>query len=80
MSARFTTVFTGDGNYHLTNVSRAVTMDGYQTAFEEFCQVIACALRGYPRDVCQSGGRLRASIRQSYENCRAHGIADQRGR
>jgi hypothetical protein len=28
-----TTVFSGDGNYHLTNVSRAVTMDGYQTAF-----------------------------------------------
>ena len=28
-----TTVFSGDGNYHLTNVSRAVTMDDYQTAF-----------------------------------------------
>lgn len=28
-----TTVFSGDGNYHLTNVSRAVTMDCYQTAF-----------------------------------------------
>jgi hypothetical protein len=28
-----TTVFSGDGNYHLTNVSRAVTMDSYQTAF-----------------------------------------------
>lgn len=28
-----TTVFSGDGNYHLTNVSRAVTMDNYQTAF-----------------------------------------------
>jgi Piwi domain len=28
-----TTVFSGDGNYHLTNTSRAVTMDGYQTAF-----------------------------------------------
>lgn len=30
-----TTVFSGDGNYHLTNVSRAVTMDGYQAAFLE---------------------------------------------
>jgi len=30
-----TTVFSGDGNYHLTNVSRAVTMDNYQTAFLE---------------------------------------------
>jgi hypothetical protein len=30
-----TTVFSGDGNYHLTNTSRAVTMDGYQTAFLE---------------------------------------------
>lgn len=28
-----TTVFSGDGNYHLTNTSRAVTMDNYQTAF-----------------------------------------------
>ena len=28
-----TTVFSGDGNYHLTNVSRAVTMDNYQAAF-----------------------------------------------
>jgi Piwi domain len=28
-----TTVFSGDGNYHLTNVSRAVTMDDYQAAF-----------------------------------------------
>jgi hypothetical protein len=28
-----TTVFSGDGNYHLTNTSRAVTMDGYQNAF-----------------------------------------------
>ena len=28
-----TTVFSGDGNYHLTNVSRAVSMDDYQTAF-----------------------------------------------
>lgn len=28
-----TTVFSGDGNYHLTNVSRAVTMDTYQAAF-----------------------------------------------
>ena len=28
-----TTVFSGDGNYHLTNVSRAVTMDNYQGAF-----------------------------------------------
>jgi hypothetical protein len=30
-----TTVFSGDGNYHLTNVSRAVTMDDYQAAFLE---------------------------------------------
>ena len=28
-----TSVFSGDGNYHLTNTSRAVTMDGYQAAF-----------------------------------------------
>lgn len=28
-----TTVFSGDGNYHLTNVSRAVTMENYQAAF-----------------------------------------------
>lgn len=28
-----TTVFSGDGNYHLTNVSRAVTMDNYEAAF-----------------------------------------------
>ena len=28
-----TTVFSGDGNYHLTNVSRAVTMGNYQGAF-----------------------------------------------
>lgn len=28
-----TTVFSGDGNYHLTNVSRVVTMEGYQSAF-----------------------------------------------
>jgi hypothetical protein len=28
-----TTVFSGDGNYHLTNVSKAVTMDNYQAAF-----------------------------------------------
>jgi hypothetical protein len=28
-----TTVFSGDGNYHLTNVSRAVTIDTYQSAF-----------------------------------------------
>ncbi len=30
-----TTVFSGDGNYHLTNVSRAVRMDVYQSAFLE---------------------------------------------
>ena len=30
-----TSVFSGDGNYHLTNTSRAVTMDGYQAAFLE---------------------------------------------
>ncbi|WP_244148124.1 argonaute/piwi family protein [Syntrophobacter fumaroxidans] len=30
-----TTVFSGDGNYHLTNVSRAVTIDCYQKAFLE---------------------------------------------
>jgi hypothetical protein len=30
-----TTVFSGDGNYHLTNLSRAVTMDAYPTAFLE---------------------------------------------
>ncbi|MGD1102484.1 MAG: Piwi domain-containing protein [Terriglobia bacterium] len=28
-----TTVFSGDGNYHLTNVSRAVTIDNYEVAF-----------------------------------------------
>lgn len=28
-----TSVFSGDGNYHLTNTSRAVTIDGYQAAF-----------------------------------------------
>ena len=28
-----TSVFSGDGNYHLTNLSRAVTMDNYQAAF-----------------------------------------------
>lgn len=28
-----TTVFSGDGNYHLTNTSRAVTMDNYRNAF-----------------------------------------------
>jgi hypothetical protein len=30
-----TSVFSGDGNYHLTNTSRAVSMDGYQSAFLE---------------------------------------------
>jgi hypothetical protein len=30
-----TTVFSGDGNYHLTNVSRAVRIDVYQSAFLE---------------------------------------------
>lgn len=28
-----TTVFSGDGNYYLSNVSKAVTMEGYQKAF-----------------------------------------------
>ena len=30
-----TTVFSGDGNYHLSNVSKAVSMDEYQTALLE---------------------------------------------
>jgi Piwi domain len=28
-----TTVFSGDGNYHLSNISKAVTIEGYQRAF-----------------------------------------------
>jgi hypothetical protein len=40
-----TTVFSGDGNYHLTNVSRAVTMDNYQAAFLDALQKAVSKVR-----------------------------------
>ena len=40
-----TTVFSGDGNYHLTNVSRAVTMEEYETAFLDSLQKAVSKVR-----------------------------------
>jgi len=40
-----TTVFSGDGNYHLTNVSRAVTADNYQAAFLDALQKAVSKVR-----------------------------------
>jgi hypothetical protein len=40
-----TTVFSGDGNYHLTNVSRAATADNYQAVFLDALQKAVSKVR-----------------------------------
>ena len=40
-----TTVFSGDGNYHLTNISKAVTMEDYESAFLDSLQKAVSKVR-----------------------------------